>query len=72
MDGIFKKLTAAKKEYDEAVYAYDHSPRESAAVNNMLSCELKRTSYAYKAQLEAAIIALTRELEKVRSGDERY
>ena len=72
MDGIFKKLTAAKKEYDEAVYAYDPSPRESAAVNNMLNCELKRTSYAYKAQLEAAIIALTRELEKVRSGDDRY
>ena len=44
MNEIFKKLTAAKKEYDEALFACDHSPRESAAMENELNCELKRTS----------------------------
>ena len=62
---IFRDLLTVKKTYDEAVYAYDHCPRESAATDMMLTNDLRAASGRYRQQLEAVIAALTKELNGI-------
>ena len=46
-------LAAAKKKYEEALYAYDNCPRDSAYIDMALTNDLRAAAFAYKNLLEA-------------------